>query len=182
MSEFFIGQIMMAGFNFAPRYWALCNGQLLPINQNQALFSLLGTQYGGNGTTNFALPDLRSRTPIGYASSVDPSWQPPAVQIGQASGSEAVTLLASNLPAHSHSVNASTGNGDNRSPASRLFATSTNAGTPPPSLYAPSTGALVPLSAQTVASAGGNQPHPNLQPYTTINFCIALQGIFPSRN
>ena len=76
MSEFFIGQIMMAGFNFAPKYWALCNGQLLPINQNQALFSLLGTQYGGNGVTNFALPDLRSRTPIGYASSVDPGWVP----------------------------------------------------------------------------------------------------------
>ena len=84
MSEFFIGQIMMAGFSFAPKYFAQCNGQLLPINQNQALFSLLGTQYGGNGTTNFALPDLRSRTPVGFASSVDPGWQPPSVQIGQA--------------------------------------------------------------------------------------------------
>ena len=182
MSEFFIGQIMMAGFNFAPKYWALCNGQLLPIAQNQALFSLLGTQYGGNGTTNFALPDLRSRTPIGCASSVDPSWQPPSVQIGQTGGVENVTLLQTNIPAHTHAMNASTGNGDNRSPGGRVFATSTNAGSPPPNLYAASTGALVPLNPQTVAPAGGNQPHPNLQPYTTINFCIALQGIFPSRN
>lgn len=182
MSEFFIGQIMMAGFNFAPQYWALSNGQLLPINQNQALFSLLGTQYGGNGTTNFALPDLRSRTPIGYASSVDPAWQPPSVQIGQAAGVENVTLLSSNLPAHAHTVNATTANGDNRSASGRIFATAVNTGGTAPSRYAPSTGALVPLNPQTVAPAGGNQPHPNLQPYSTINFCIALSGIFPSRN
>lgn len=181
MSEFFIGQIMMAGFNFAPQYFALCNGQLLPINQNQALFSLLGTQYGGNGTTNFALPDLRSRTPIGYASSVDPSWQPPSVQIGQAAGVENVTLLSTNLPAHTHAMNASTANGDNRSAAGRMYATSTSTSTAP-ALYGASSGALVPQSAQTVASAGANQPHPNLQPYSTINFCIALSGIFPSRN
>jgi microcystin-dependent protein len=182
MSEFFIGQIMMAGFNFAPRYWALCNGQLLPINQNQALFSLLGTQYGGNGTTNFALPDLRSRTPIGYASSVDPGWQPPSVQIGQTGGVENVTLLSTNLPAHTHAANASTTNGDNRIPSNRVFATSNNSGGAAISIYAASNGALVPLNPATVAPAGGNQPHPNLQPYTTINFCIALQGLFPSRN
>jgi len=181
MSEFFIGQIMMTGFNFAPRFWALCNGQLLPINQNQALFSLLGTQYGGNGTTNFALPDLRSRTPIGYASSVDPSWQPPSVQIGQASGVENVTLLSTNLPAHNHAVNATTTNGNNRIPSNRVYATSINTAAPI-SLYAPSTGPLVPLNPATVAPVGGNQPHPNLQPYSTINFCIALSGIFPSRN
>ena len=181
MSEFFIGQIMMAGFNFAPKFWALANGQLLPINQNQALFSLLGTQYGGNGTTNFALPDLRSRTPIGYASSVDPSWQPPSVQIGQASGVENVTLLSTNLPSHTHSMNASTTPGDNRNPSTRVFATSTNTSNAL-NMYGPSTGALVPLNPQTLAPAGGNQPHPNLQPYTTINFCILLTGIFPSRN
>ena len=182
MSEFFIGQIMMAGFNFAPKFWALCNGQLLPINQNQALVSRLGTQFGGNGTTNFALPDLRSRTPIAYASSVDPSWQPPSVQMGQASGVENVTLLSTNLPSHTHSVNASTANGDNRSAGGRVYATSTNAATPPPNLYAASAGPLVPQNLQTVAPAGGNQAHPNLQPYSTINFCIALSGIFPSRN
>lgn len=182
MSEFFIGQIMMTGFNFAPRSWALCNGQLLPINQNQALFSLLGTQYGGNGTTNFALPDLRSRTPMGYASSVDPSWQPPALQIGEAAGVENVTLVSSNLPAHTHSVNASTASGDNRSPGGRIFATSSNAGSAPPNLYAASTGALAPQNPQTVAPSGSNQPHSNMQPYSVINFCVALTGIFPSRN
>lgn len=182
MSEFFIGQIMMAGFNFAPKFWALANGQLLPINQNQALFSLLGTQFGGNGTTNFALPDLRSRTPIGYASSVDPSWQPPSVQIGQSSGVENVTLLSTNLPAHAHAVNASTTNGDARNPSNRAFATSNNSGGSAISIYAASNGPLVPLNPATVAPAGGNQPHPNLQPYSVINFCIALSGIFPSRN
>lgn len=182
MSEFFIGQIMMTGFNFAPKFWAQCNGQLLPINQNQALFSLLGTQYGGNGTTNFALPDLRSRTPIGYASSVDPSWQPPGVQIGQSGGVENVTLLSTNLPAHTHAMSASNSNGTNRTPTGRTFATSTNTGGAAISIYSASTGALVPLNPTTVAPAGGNQPHPNLQPYSVINFCIALSGIFPSRN
>jgi microcystin-dependent protein len=181
MSQFFIGQIMMAGFGFAPKFFAQCNGQLLPINQNQALFSLLGTQYGGNGTTNFALPDLRSRTPIGYASSVDPSWQPPSVQIGQAAGVENVTLLNTNLPSHTHAMNASTTAGDNRNPSTRVFATSTNTSTAL-NIYAASSGPLVPLNAQTIAPVGGNQPHPNLQPYSVINFCIALSGIFPSRN
>jgi microcystin-dependent protein len=182
MSEFFIGQIMMAGFNFAPRFWALANGQLLPINQNQALFSLLGTQYGGNGTTNFALPDLRSRTPIGYASSVDPGWQPPSVQIGQASGVENVTLLSTNLPAHAHQANASTGNGSHRVPSNRVLATSTNTGGAALPIYAASNGSLVPLNPATVGPAGGNQPHPNMQPYSVINFCVALSGIYPSRN
>ncbi|ODS63694.1 MULTISPECIES: tail fiber protein [unclassified Arenimonas] len=177
MSEFFIGQVMMAGFNFAPKFWALCNGQLLPINQNQALFSLLGTQYGGNGTTNFALPDLRSRTPIGYASSVDPSWQPPSVQIGQASGVENVTLLSTNLPAHAHTANATTSPGTARNPGNATFASTAVA-----PLLGPSNGALVPLRSDTIAPSGGNQPHPNLQPYSVINFCIALSGIFPSRN
>ena len=179
MSEFFIGQIMMAGFSFAPKYFGQCNGQLLPISQNQALFSLLGTQYGGNGTTTFALPDLRSRTPVGYASSVDPGWQPPAVQIGQSGGVENVTLLQTNIPAHTHAVNASTTPGNNRIPSNGVYATNTTAGQ---ALYAASTGPVVPMNPATVAPSGGNQPHPNLQPYTTINFCIALQGIFPSRN
>ncbi len=176
MSEFFIGQIMMTGFNFAPKFWALCNGQLLPINQNQALFSLLGTQYGGNGTTNFALPDLRSRTPIGYASSVDPSWQPPAVQIGQASGVENVTLLSTNMPSHTHQLNATTTNGSTRNPNNAIYANTTA------SIFAASSGPAIPLNPATVAPAGGNQPHPNLQPYSVINFCVALSGIFPSRN
>lgn len=176
MSEFFIGQVMMAGFNFAPKFWAQCNGQLLPINQNQALFSLLGTQYGGNGVNNFALPDLRSRTPIGYASSVDPSWQPPAVQIGERAGAETVTLLSTNLPAHQHTLGATTSSGTTRNPNNATYASS---GVP---LFAAATGPQVPLNAATVSPTGGNQPHPNVQPYSTINFCIALSGIFPSRN
>ncbi|MCX7034730.1 MAG: tail fiber protein [Arenimonas sp.] len=176
MSEFFIGQVMMAGFNFAPRFWALCNGQLLPINQNQALFSLMGTQYGGNGTTNFALPDLRSRTPIGYASSVDPSWQPPAVQIGQSAGVENVTLLSTNLPAHTHTLNVTTAAGTTRNPNNAVYASTSVL------LHGPSTGPLVPQNPSTIAPTGGNQPHPNLQPYSVLNFCVALSGIFPSRN
>lgn len=176
MSEFFIGQVMMAGFNFAPKFWALCNGQLLPINQNQALFSLLGTQYGGNGTTNFALPDLRSRTPIGYASSVDPSWQPPSVQIGQASGVENVTLLSTNLPAHTHTLNATTAAGTTRNPNNAVYAGTSVL------LHGPANGALVPQNPSTIGATGGNQPHPNLQPYSVLNFCVALSGIFPSRN
>lgn len=181
MSDFFLGQVMMTGFNFAPKYWAQCNGQLLPIAQNQALFSLLGTHFGGDGINTFALPNLRSRTPTGYGSSVDPSWQPPAAPMGQVGGSENVTLLGANLPAHTHSVNATTASGDNRNATGRLFATSTSTATPIP-IYAPSNGALVAQNPQTVAPAGGNQAHPNVQPYTTINFCIALNGIYPSRS
>ena len=176
MSNKFIGQIMMAGFAFAPRFSAYCNGQLLPINQNQALFSLLGTQFGGNGTTNFALPDLRGRTPIGYASSVDPGWQPPAVQIGHAAGTENVTLLSTNIPSHVHTVAATTDAGTTRNPGNGYFAS-----TPVP-LHGPSNGNAVVLNAATVTPAGGNQPHSNMQPYAVSNFVIYLQGIFPSRN
>jgi microcystin-dependent protein len=182
MSEYFIGQIMMTGFNFAPRNWAHCNGQILPIAQNVALFSLVGTQFGGNGINNFALPDLRSRTPIGFASSADPGWQPPSVQLGQTGGVENVTLLGTNLPAHTHAANASNQPGENRIPSNRVFATSTNSAGSAIDIYGPANGPLVPLAPSTVAAAGASQPHPNLQPYLTINFCVALTGIFPSRN
>lgn len=183
MSDFFIGQIMMTGFSFAPRSFAQCNGQLLPINQNQALFALLGTQFGGDGVSIFALPDLRGRTPIGYASSVDTGWRPPAVQMGQRGGNENVTLLSSNMPSHSHTMNASPAPGDNRNPRDHVFAASTNsAPNPALSLYAAANGSTVSLSGQTLSSSGGSQAHPNLQPYSTINFCIALTGIFPSRD
>jgi microcystin-dependent protein len=176
MSEYFIGQIMTVGFGFAPKYFAQCNGQLLPIAQNQALFSLLGTQYGGNGVTNFALPDMRGRTPVGYDTSVDPGWQPPSVQIGEVAGVENVTLLTSNLPAHTHGVAATTTAGTTRNPRSNLYAA------PNVSIYGPSSGTQIPLNQQTLSPTGGTQPHPNMQPYSCINFCIALQGIFPSRN
>jgi microcystin-dependent protein len=169
MSSFFIGQVSTFGFAFAPRYWAQCNGQLLAIAQNQALFSLLGTTYGGNGTTTFALPDLRSRTPIGAGS--------PGLYVqGQAGGTENVTLVSTQIPAHVHSLAGTTGNGTVRNPNGAIYANTTA------SLHGPSTGAVVPLNAATVANAGSTQPHTNLQPYLAINFCIALQGIFPSRN
>jgi microcystin-dependent protein len=181
MSEFFIGQIMLTGFAFAPKYFAQCNGQLLPINQNQALFSLLGARFGGDGKVTFALPDMRGRTPIGYGPSADPSWQPTPAPMALAAGTETVTLVTDNLPAHSHLMDCSSANGDNRTPTGRLFANNTmNTGTPHALYAAP--GAMVPLSQSTVANSGGSQAHPNLQPYTTINFCIALSGIFPSRS
>lgn len=182
MSEFFIGQIMMAGFGFAPRYWAQCNGQLLPINQNQALFSLLGTQYGGNGTVNFALPDMRSRTPVGYASSVDPAWQPPPVYMGDAGGVENASLNINQIPPHTHALYAATGPANSRLPSSRAFASTSNSAGTAPKIYGPASGPQVTLAQGSVGVAGGAQPHPNMQPYTTINFCIALQGIYPSRN
>jgi microcystin-dependent protein len=167
MATYFIGQISLYGFNFPPRGSAQCSGQLLPIQQNAALFSLLGTQYGGNGTTNFALPDLRGRASVGYGAS--------GFSIGQVAGTENVTLLSTNLPAHSHQVNGSTAAGDNRIPLGRVLGASA---TP---IYAAAT-PNVTLNAQSIAPAGGNQPHPNMQPYSVVNFCIALSGIFPSRN
>lgn len=177
MSEFYIGQIMMTGFNFAPRYWAKCDGQILSIQQNQALFSLLGIQFGGNGTQNFALPDLRGRAPVAYGTSADPAWQPQPMQMGQAAGSESVTLLSNQLPPHLHQVSGVTTPGDNRNPSSRTFA-STNGGV---KFYAAQGGAEVVQSPTSVAPQGSNQPHPNMQPYTTLNFCIALNGIYPQR-
>ncbi|MDQ3287839.1 MAG: tail fiber protein [Pseudomonadota bacterium] len=176
MSEVFIGQIMPTGFHFAPRGFALCDGQLLPINQNQALFSLLGTQYGGNGTTNFALPDLRGRTAIGAGTSADGAWNPPATQMGQVGGTESVVLNATNMPSHTHVLQAVTAQGTARKPAGNLYGT--NAGP----LYAAASGPQVALHASTVAAAGGNAPHNNMQPYLVISYCIALTGIFPSRN
>lgn len=176
----YLAQVKMFGFSYAPRGYALCNGQFLPINQNQALFSLLGTTYGGNGQTTFALPDLRGRTPMGGGSSVDPNWQPNFL-LGQRAGSESVTLNNSEMPQHVHQVNASTAAGNNRIPSNRVYATSTNPVTPI-SLYAPATGALVGLNPSSVGQSGGSQPHTNMQPYITMNFCIALQGVFPSRN
>lgn len=180
MTQPYLGEIVMFGFDFAARGFAFCSGQLLPIAQNQALFSLLGTTYGGNGVTTFSLPDLRGRTPIGFGSSVDPGWQS-TVQLGQAGGVENVTLNSTQVPAHTHQANASTTAGNNRIPSNRIYATSTNTAAPI-ALYAPSTGAAVAMNPATVAQAGGNQPHPNMQPYLAMNFCIALQGIFPSRN
>ncbi len=182
MAENFLGRIMPAAFNFAPRGFAFCDGQLLPINQNQALFSLLGTQFGGNGTQNFAMPDLRGRTPVGFNSSVDPTWNPSPLTMGQSGGQENVTLLPSQLPSHTHQVAATTRDASSRNPSNRLFATSTDTAVEPAMLYGPASASTVPMNPASVGVAGSSHPHFNLQPYTTINFCIVLAGVFPSRN
>ena len=176
MAEVFLGQIMMTGFTFPPKGFAFCNGSLIAIAQNQALFSLLGTVYGGNGTTTFALPNLQSRTPVGFGPSADPAWQPSAYQLGETGGVENVTLLTQQLPAHNHVGNATTTAGAGRSPTNGLYGATTNA------VYAAPNGRVVPLAPPTVTYVGGNQPHPNIQPYETINYNIAMSGIYPSRS
>ena len=166
MSQPFLGQVMPVAFNFAPKGFAFCSGQLLPINQNQALFALLGTNYGGNGTTNVQLPDLRSRTPVGSSNGSN---------MGQLGGAENVTLLPTQIPAHNHSFNANTAAGTSRPPNNGVFGA-----TGALKVYGSSGGAQIPLNV--LDNAGQTLPHPNLQPYTVLNFCIALSGIFPSRN
>lgn len=170
MSDQYVGQIMLASFGFAPRGWAQCNGALLPINQNQALFSLIGVKYGGNGTNNFQLPDLRGRTPIG----VNTTGTHP---IGQSAGSENVTLTAEQLPQHAHFAACTTQAGTGRNPTNALYGDS---GSATPIYAAP--GTQVQLNPATVTNTGGNQPHSNLQPFSVLNFCIALNGVYPSRS
>lgn len=184
MSEFYIGQIMMTGFPFAQKYFAQCNGQTLPVAQNQALFSLLGTQYGGNGSTTFMLPDLQGRTPVGAGQSVDGNWNPSPYPVGMIAGVENVTLDQSSMPTHTHAVNATVAAGTANLPTTpSLYATAAIAAGGNEAIYVPITsGTRVPLMATTVTTAGGGQPHANMQPYRVINFNIALQGIFPSRN
>jgi microcystin-dependent protein len=177
MSDVYLGQIMLAGFNFAPRGFALCNGQLLPLSQNTALFSLLGTNYGGNGTTSFALPDLQGRTPVGAGSSVDPNWQPSPYPVGTPAGVENVTLLLANLPQHSHLLNATTTATVAKNPTNAIYGMPAEE-----SLYGPASSNLVPLAPTDVTPTGGNQAHNNMQPFLTVNFTIALTGNYPSRN
>ncbi|MBL8311371.1 MAG: phage tail protein [Burkholderiales bacterium] len=168
MAEPFLSEIRLMSFNFAPKGWALCNGQFLPINQNQALFSLLGTTYGGNGQTTFALPDLRSRVPIHFGS---------GFTLGQRAGQENHTLTASETPQHTHTLQAANVPANVGIPANTvMLANSVNY-----EAYRPAT-SPVPLHPATVSSVGGSQPHNNMQPFLTISFCIALQGIFPSQN
>jgi len=170
MSEPFLGQIILVPYNFAPRGWAFCNGQILSIAQNTALFSLLGTTYGGNGQTTFALPDLRGRTALS-------AGQGPGLSnydLGQVSGSETVTLTINQMPQHNHGVNtqASTSDATSNKASNNYLATGNSYAATQDTTMAP----------QTVQLAGGSQPHENLQPYLTLNYCIALEGIFPSRN
>jgi microcystin-dependent protein len=168
MTQPFLGQIQPFGFNFPPHGWALCNGQILSISQNTALFSLLGTQYGGNGQTTFALPNLQSRVPMHVGNGF--------VQ-GEQSGVEAVTLLINELPPHSHVFAGTSQQADDKRPKTgSAYAQSLGS-----AYYGPDASPTV-INALTVQPAGSSLPHTNLQPYLTINWCIALTGIFPARN
>ena len=167
MAEPFLSEIRIFSFGFAPKGWATCDGQLLPINQNQALFSLLGTTYGGDGRVNFGLPDLRSRTPIHMGG---------GHTLGEKAGEQAHTLSISEIPTHSHTLNAtSNAAGTNTPTASTLLGVVNNT-------YGPSGANNVALAASEITNVGGSQPHLNMQPFLTLNFSIALQGIFPSQN
>jgi microcystin-dependent protein len=171
MTEPFVGEIKMVGFNFAPRGYALCNGQLMSIAQNTALFSLLGTTYGGDGQVTFGLPDFRGRVPMHWGSGPGLT---PRVQ-GESSGSEAITLTQQQMPQHNHQVNATNDSAGSKTPLGNIpaFASgSTYVGTAANGTMAPA----------MIGIAGGSQPHPNMQPYLVVTFIIALEGIFPSRN
>lgn len=165
MAEPFLSEIRIMSFVFAPKGWALCNGQLMPINQNQALFSLLGTTFGGDGRVNFALPDFRGRVPIHVGNKHT---------LGEKGGAQAVTLTIANLPTHTHILQANTNPGNTPNPTNNVLGSANNLYTAPANLTS--------LNPATVSNVGGSQAHLNMQPFLTLNFCIALQGIFPSPN
>jgi microcystin-dependent protein len=167
MAEPFLSEIRIMSFVFPPKFWALCNGQLLPINQNQALFSLLGTTFGGDGRVNFALPDLRARTPIHVGS---------GHTLGERGGEQAHTLSIAELPTHTHVMNATSANAAVPIPTGNLLSRQAPAN---PYIAPTQLGAM---NSGTVVNTGGSQAHLNMQPFLTLSFCIALQGIFPSPN
>jgi microcystin-dependent protein len=168
MSEPFLGEIKIISWDFPPKGWSFCNGQLLPINQNQALFSILGTTYGGDGRQTFALPNLQGRVPVHVGN---------GIFLGEVTGETTHTLNISELPAHNHPIDAASDN------ASVNLASANFLATTPGNIYAdPTSVPTTPLHAQTVPAVGGSQPHENMSPYLVLNFIIALQGIFPSRN
>jgi microcystin-dependent protein len=171
----FIGEIDLVPFNFPPRGWAFCDGQLLPINQNQALFSLLGTTYGGDGRTTFALPDLRGRSPVHVGGGAGPGLSP--IALGEVGGVEVVTLNTGQIPAHNHMVNVSAANGTSDNPNNTIPGRNAS-GVPDYSSAAPN----AQMAPGAIAPTGGNQPHENRSPYLGLNYIIALEGIFPSRN
>jgi microcystin-dependent protein len=172
MAEPFLSEIRIMSFGFAPKGWAMCNGQFLPINQNQPLFSLLGTTYGGNGQTTFALPNLQGNIPIHMGA---------GHTLGEKGGEQAHTLNMSEMPAHNHILNASNSTGDSNNPnfGGTGFILAQDPGNVYSNTFSPGAAALNPGS---VTNVGGSQAHQNMQPFLALNFCIALQGIFPSRN
>jgi microcystin-dependent protein len=173
MSEPFLAEVRIVGFNFAPRGWAFCDGQILPINQNQSLYSLLGTTYGGDGRTSFALPDLRGRAPIHVGRSNGGAEHP----LGQKSGEETHTLAVNEMPQHRHLVSASQDNNTSATPTELSWARARER-----TYGAFDPAQAVAMASNTLQNVGGGQAHQNMQPYLALNFCIALQGLFPSRN
>jgi microcystin-dependent protein len=167
MATPFLGEIKIFSFNFAPKGWALCNGQLLPINQNQALFSLMGTMYGGNGQTTFALPNLQGCVPLHFGAGITQ---------GERAGVRAVSLTANEMPPHTHGLNASASAGTQVSPGGNLLAQNSKGSAG----FRTAGGAV--MNAGMIASSGGGQAHDNMQPYLVLSFCVALQGIYPSRS
>lgn len=175
MADPFVAEIRIFPFNFAPKGWAWCDGQLMPLSQNTALFSLLGTTYGGNGKSNFALPDLQGRAPMHPGQGPGLSLH----DLGETGGSETVTLLESEMPAHSHSLRASIDDADLRIPAATRSLAKSSGG----SLYSSTTSqGLTGAAPSALSPAGGDAPHNNLMPFLTFYFCIALQGVFPPRS
>ena len=172
MANPFLAEIRVFPFNFAPTGWAFCYGQLLPISQNTALFSLLGTYYGGDGKSNFALPNLQNSVPVGFGQGAGLSLY----DLGQSGGSQTVTLLVSEMPAHTHSLLTDNINGpDNNSPGNAALSFPVN-------MYTSAASPPGPMASQAISAVGGGQPHNNMMPFLTLNFCIALQGIFPARS
>jgi len=165
MSTPFLAEIKIVSFNYPPKGWAFCNGQLLPINQNQALFSLLGTTYGGDGRVNFSLPNLQGRVPFHTGN---------GHTLGEIGGEPAHTLIVSEMPAHTHVATGSSNDASAASPAANLWASSSGGG------YLPTPNTT--MNPASISSIGGSQPHDNMSPYLVLNFCIALQGLFPSQN
>jgi microcystin-dependent protein len=167
----FVAEIRIFGFYFPPKGWAFCNGQLLPISQNTALFSLLGTQFGGDGKSTFGLPNLQGSVPVhqGQGQGLSQYF------IGQTGGTETVTLLETEIPVHNHSMNANSSLGDNPNPSDHSLARYQNA------YQSNTTQNLTQMALQMLTITGGSQPHNNLQPYLVLNFCIAMQGVFPAR-
>ena len=173
MADPFVAEVRIFPFNFAPRGWAFCNGQLLPISQNTALFSLLGTTYGGDGKSNFALPNMQGNAPMHPDQGPGLSLH----DLGEQGGSETVTLLQTEMPSHSHALMANTTAATKSLATGNTFARGASM-TP---YLAPTGAPLVPMAAQAIAPIGGSQPHNNMMPYLTLNFCIALQGVYPPR-
>lgn len=178
MSNPFLAEVRIFPFNFAPKGWAFCDGQVLPLSQNTALFSLLGTIYGGDGKSNFALPNLQGNAPMHPGQGPGLSLH----DLGETGGSDTVTLLLSEIPAHTHAINCIDGArvaGQSGVPSN---AVPVKTGGTPANPYTSGATANLTMAANMVAQAGGNQPHNNLMPYLTLNFCIALQGVYPSRS